>query len=157
MTDLIDEGDGKWLFDYPQADAPLPALGQPSVSGSGNKVAIISYGNGVYLSHQAREHLQADDQLRIIDLRYLIPLDMPQVMAAVGDCEHILIVDECRQRGSLSEEIMTYLLEHDSANRPVSRITADDSFIPLGRAAYDVLPSASAIAEKLKALGVVPA
>jgi len=155
--DLIDEGDGKWLFDYPQADAPLPALGQPSVSGSGNKVAIISYGNGVYLSHQAREHLQADDQLRIIDLRYLIPLDMPQVMAAVGDCEHILIVDECRQRGSLSEEIMTYLLEHDSANRPVSRITADDSFIPLGRAAYDVLPSASAIAEKLKALGVVPA
>ena len=152
--DLLTEADNGWVGDYPNADQPLPKLGQPSVYGNGKKVGVISYGNGYYLSRQACARLNAEQQIKVIDLRYLVPLDMGQVMQAIDDCEQLLIVDECRQRGSLSEEIITYLAEHDSQRRPVQRITADDCFIPLGSAAYDVLPSAADIESALTAMGV---
>lgn len=61
-------------------------------------------------------------------------------MAAVGSTNLILIVDECRNRGSLSEELVTALYEHRRDWQRVDRITAKDSFIPLGSAAYKVLP-----------------
>lgn len=153
--DLLSEGDNGWLTDYPSADTPLPTIGEPAVYGCGKRVAVITYGNGFYLSRQACATLNAEQQITLIDLRYLVPLDMAQVMQAADGCEQILIVDECRQRGSLSEEIMAYLVEHDSQRRPVKRITADDTFIPLGRAAYDVLPSASDIVSALSSMGVV--
>lgn len=152
--DLLNEGDNGWVSEYPAAAQPLPKLGQPSVYGNGKKVAVISYGNGYYLSRKACAKLAAEAQITVVDLRYLVPLDMEQVMQAVADCEQLLIVDECRQRGSLSEEIITYLCEHDTKRRPVKRITAEDTFIPLGKAAYDVLPSVDAIEQTLIEMGV---
>ena len=79
-------------------------------------------------------------RIRILDLRYLVPLDIEEIVAAVGSAKHILVVDECRNRGSLSEELVTALYEHRGDWQRVDRITAKDSFIPLGSAAYKVLP-----------------
>jgi len=154
--DLLQAGDNGWLFDYPSAKEAIPKLGQPTVHGSGKKVAVISYGNGYYLSRQACAELQAEDQVRIIDLRYLVPLAMDSVMPFIEECEKVLIVDECRQRGSLSEEIITYLQEHQpNLFSQVSRLTAEDCFIPLGKAAYDILPSANQIKDRLQTMGVL--
>ena len=53
----------------------------------------------------------------------------------------MLIVDECRQTGSISEALVTLIHEQASAMPKLKRVTASDSFIPLGAAAYEVLPS----------------
>jgi len=67
-----------------------------------------------------------------------------------------LIVDECRQTGSISEALVTLLVEaqadHDEKMIQAKRITAKDSFIPLGAAAYHVLPSTQEIVDTAKAL-----
>lgn len=148
--DLLEEGDKGWLHELPLANTPLPALGEPANYGDGNELVIITYGNGYYLSRQACSELGLEKRIRILDLRYLVPLDIEKVMAAIGPARNILIVDECRSRGSLSEELFTALHERRSDWQRVDRIVAKDSFIPLGSAAYKVLPTKEDIVNYLQ-------
>lgn len=145
-SDLHAPEDGKWTATYvaPENDKRIGfgALGQ---SGEGTELAIISYANGYFLSHQAGEDLKARGvDLRIVDLRWLHPLNAEAIVAAVADCQNILIVDECRKSGSLSEKLITILTEA-GRGAAISRITAEDCFIPLGPAAELVLPSKASI------------
>ena len=151
--DLNTVGDGVWLCDYPAPDTPLPALGEPAVYGQGEELAIISYANGYFLSRQAEIELAAQGyQIRVLDLRTLVPLHTDEIVKALGNCRKVLIVDECRRRGSLSEELFTALHEVRPAHFQISRLCAEDSFIPLGSAAYAVLPSKQQIIEHALAL-----
>jgi 2-oxoisovalerate dehydrogenase E1 component len=152
ITDLQQPGDGAWTAPYMAPDQDnvilLGALGQ---FGKGNELAIVTYGNGYFLSRQAADELKAGGiDLRIIDLRWLHPLNAEAIVAAVADCGKILIVDECRRSGSLSEKLMTILTEAGRGDA-VSRITAEDCFIPLGPAAELVLPSKASIIEAARA------
>lgn len=151
-SDLHAPDDGGWIAPYSAPDndtvIPLGALGQ---FGNGNELAIITYGNGYFLSCQAARELEAEGvDLRIIDLRWLHPLEPDSIAASVADCRKILIVDECRKSGSLSEKLMTLLTEAGRGDA-ISRITAEDCFIPLGPAAELVLPSKSSILEAARA------
>jgi 2-oxoisovalerate dehydrogenase E1 component len=153
-TDLL-TGDGGWTADYvAPSDAKQIGLGQIGMHGNGTELAIISYGNGYYLSRQAEADLRAKGiDLRIIDLRWLHPLNEAEIVAAVAPAKNILIVDECRRAGSPSEKLMTILAEAGRGN-DTSRLTADDCFIALGPAAELTLPSKASILEAaLKAAG----
>ncbi len=151
--DLHSEGDGGWLCDYPDPAQPVPELGEPGVHGDGEELAIVSYGNGYYLSRQAEAKLaQAGHKVRVLDIRCLVPLHTDKIVAALGNCKKVLIVDECRRRGSLSEELITALHEDYAGRFVIQRITAEDSFIPLGKAAYTVLPSTDGIVEKAQTM-----
>lgn len=152
--DLLETGDGGWLCDYPQQQAPIPPLGVPAVFGDGNELAIISYGNGYYLSRQAELELrQQHYRIRVLDLRTLVPLHIEHIVTALHGCKKVLIVDECRRRGSLSEELFTALHEAKPGHYQIQRLCAEDSFIPLGAAAYAVLPSKQQIVQQ--ALGML--
>ena len=151
--DLAAVGDGLWLHDYPTPDTPLPELGEPAVYGDGDELAIISYGNGYYLSRQAEQELAAQGyQIRLLDLRTLVPLHTELIVKALKGCRKVLIVDECRRRGSLSEELFTALHEAKPGHFSISRLCAEDSFIPLGAAAYAVLPSKQQIVQQALSL-----
>ncbi|PHR65186.1 MAG: MFS transporter [Idiomarina sp.] len=144
--DLHQEGDGGWLHEYPSPQEPTPILGEPAIHGDGNDLAIISYGNGYYLSRQAEAKLaEQGHKVRVLDIRCLVPLHVDKIIDALGGCRKVLIVDECRRRGSLSEELFTALHETNPGMFTVSRLNAEDSFIPLGKAAYSVLPSTEQI------------
>lgn len=150
--DLHAEGDGLWTRIYEAPGADEIRLGQLGVHGQGQDLAIITYGNGYYLSRQAEALLAADGvKARVIDLRWLAPLDPDAIVAAVGDAARILIVDECRVTGSQSEALMALCTEHMPAKK-VARLAADDCFIPLGKAATIPLPSRDDILAAAKAL-----
>ncbi len=151
-TDLSAPDDSGWTAPYVGPDkAESIGLGEPYRHGKGTQLAIITYGNGYYLSRQAETELRGSGiDLRIIDLRWLHPLNDRAIVAAVADCANILIVDESRRSGSLSEKLMTILTEAGRGD-VVSRITAEDCFIPLGPAAELVLPSKTSIIEAAKA------
>lgn len=152
--DLHAEGDGLWASRYEAPrDAEPIRLGEPSVHGAGDDLAIISYGNGYYLSRQAEKILadEADVQARVIDLRWLGPVDEAALIAAVGEAKRILIVDECRITGSQSEALMALMTER-LPGRKVARIAAEDSFVPLGKAATITMPSRDSIVLAAKAL-----
>ena len=61
--------------------------------------------------------------------------------------KNVLIVDECRHTGSQSEGLYALVSERAGWRPRVERITAADSFIPLGRAATVPLPSRDAIVQ----------
>jgi 2-oxoisovalerate dehydrogenase E1 component len=153
-TDL-ETGDGRWTADYAAPDAAQQiTLGELGVHGKGKDLAIITYGNGYYLSRQAEVELRGHGiDLRIIDLRWLHPLNEVGIVEAVASAKKVLIVDECRRAGSTSEKLMTILAEAGRGNDS-SRLTADDCFIALGPAAELTLPSKASIIEAaLKAVG----
>lgn len=148
--DLDEEGDGLWTFEYSAPETPNPiTLGTPGVFGKGKQLAIISYGNGYYLSRQAEKQMAEQGiDCRVIDIRWLAPLNEAGIIDAVKDCEHILVVDECRKTGSISEAIVTALHEAKEQHKitdKIARIAAEDSFIPLGSASYEVLPDTQGI------------
>ncbi len=146
--DLHEKGDGLWSFSYPEPQTALP-FGQINQDGTGTQLAIMTYGNGYYLSRQAAKILQEQHhiQLRVVDLRWLAPLNETAILAAVRACENILIVDECRRTASLGEQLVTLLTEQLDSPVNIKRISAEDSFIALGKAATATLPSKDGIIE----------
>lgn len=142
MRDLFENGDGKWLFPYPDANDRLN-LGEVGQRGAGRDVAIVSYGNGYYLSCQAQKLLSLNHGIdtRCIDLRWLAPLNPTALLNAIKGCDAILIVDECRATGSQSEAIVTLLVESGTKAKAIRRVVGADTFIPLGPAATLPLPS----------------
>ena len=145
--DLHEEGDALWTAPYaaPGADKPIP-LGALGRHGEGTDLAIVSYGNGYYLSRQAEKILREEHglNLRVIDLRWLAPLNEDGMIEAVAPCARVLIVDECRKTGSQSEALMALFAER-APDVDCRRIAAEDSFIPLGKAATLTLPSRDSI------------
>lgn len=144
MRDLHQPQDGNWMSVYPSPDQRI-ALGEVGVHGDGTDLAIVTYGNGHYLSQQALPELQAAGLgVRIIDLRWLAPLPAEALLAATEGCNHVLIVDECRRTGSQSEGVMTFFCE-ERPHISTARVVAEDSFIATGPAYAAPLPSKEGI------------
>ncbi|MGQ0661361.1 dehydrogenase E1 component subunit alpha/beta [Sphingosinicella sp.] len=147
--DLHEEGDALWTAPYAAPGSIKPIrLGELGVHGDGTDLAIVTYGNGNYLSRQAAKLLADRHKIasRVIDLRWLAPLNEDGLIEATKGCKRVLIVDECRKTGSQSEALMALFTER-APDIPTARITAEDSFIPLGRAATVTLPSRDSIVD----------
>ena len=140
--DLHLAGDNGWLGQYPEPKETIP-LGEPGVYGDSTELAILTYGNGYYLSRQAAQILEDKHNIavRIIDIRWLAPLHPEKILPALQQCQRGLIVDECRKTGSLSAELVTLLVENLAPLPKIKRLTGHDSFIPLGPSSQYVLPS----------------
>jgi 2-oxoisovalerate dehydrogenase E1 component len=147
--DLHAVGDQQWLCEYPDVNQIIP-VGELGFYGESDHFVILTYGNGYYLSRQAEKILREnhDIKVKIVDLRWLVPLNVSAILAAVKDYRHVLIVDECRRTGSLSEELVTLLYEQLRPIPNIARITAEDCFIPLGNAWQYLLPSTDAIVDQ---------
>ena len=149
MRDLHGAKDGGWMRRYPPPGERV-GFGEVGVHGEGRDLAIVTYANGRYLSEQAAPALrEAGIDLRIIDLRWLAPLPEAAVLEAVKGCERVLVVDECRRSGNVSEALMTLMSE---AGHRAARVTAEDSFIATGPAYAATLPSAEGITRAAREL-----
>ncbi|WBU53066.1 alpha-ketoacid dehydrogenase subunit alpha/beta [Paracoccus sp. SCSIO 75233] len=150
MRDLHAPKDGGWMQRYPARNERV-SLGEVGVHGEGKDLAIVTFGNGVYLSRQAEARLaKAGVKTRIIDMRWLSPLPAQALIDATDGAEHILIVDETRRSGGVAEALMALFSERTSV--PHARITAEDSFIATGPAYAATMPSADSIFDAAMAL-----
>ncbi len=142
MRDLHDEKDSRWMQIYPAPDQSI-ALGDVGVTGDG-PLAIVTYGNGHYLSQQAGKVLQQQGiETRIIDIRWIAPLPTDGILSAIDGAQKVLIVDECRGTGGQSEALLSMLTER--SNLPAARLAAEDSFIATGPAYAATMPSRDSI------------
>lgn len=150
--DLHAPGDNGWLFDYPSVEQTIEN-GEVGVYGEGDTV-ILTYANGYYLSRQAAKLLEEkhDISVKIVDLRWLSPLPAEAILREISKAKRVLIVDEGRKSASLSEGLITLLMEQASSRLKIKRITGEDCFIPLGTAWQYLLPSRESIIEAVLAL-----
>lgn len=150
--DLHNAGDNAWLCQYPPVEECIE-LGQVGVCGQGDTV-ILTYANGYYLSRQAAKILeeQHNIKVKIIDLRWLNPLPHAAILQEVVGAKRILIVDEGRESASISEGLITLLVESLNSLPKIKRLVGQDCFIPLGNAWQYLLPSKDGIVEAVIAL-----
>lgn len=154
QKDLYQEGDGLWNTDYPEAGSYTP-LGQPRVYHSqASDILIITYGNGVLLSLKAAKKLFDHHQIkvRIMDLRWLQPLNEKAIKQIAREFDKILIVDEGRRSACVGEGVITVLATQTDKPQHIQLLTGSDCFTPLADAAGLVLPNVDTVYRHLRQL-----
>jgi 2-oxoisovalerate dehydrogenase E1 component len=140
--DLHDDGDDGWLAVYPSAGIPI---GRACTYGEGTDLTILTFGNGLRMSLRVARRLETlGIRARVVDLRWLAPLPVNDMVREASATGRVLIVDETRATGGVGEGVLAELLEHGYTGA-VDRVASKDSFIPLGDAALEVLLSEDTI------------
>ena len=88
---------------------------------------------------------------RILDLRWLAPLPFEDLLRAAAATGRVLVADETRRTGGVSESVITTLVDAGFTGR-IARVASHDSFLPLGDAASAVLLSEAAIEDAARDL-----
>ncbi|WP_329411043.1 thiamine pyrophosphate-dependent enzyme [Nocardia vinacea] len=141
--DLHRPGDNAWLAT--PSDTDHIAIGHARVYGDGSDLTIVTFANGVPMSLRVAQRLSDRGiRARVLDLRWLSPLPLDDLLDHARATGRVLIADETRHTGGVSESLCTALIDA-GFNGPVTRVTSEDSFIPLGPAATTVLLDESRI------------
>ena len=146
--DLHEAGDEGWVARYdPPASwaARHVPVGQARLYGDGTDLTIVTFGNGLRMSLRAARRLHDDGiRCRVLDLRWLAPLPVDDLLRQASVTGRVLVADETRRTGGVSEGVLSALADAGFMGR-VGRVASEDSFIPLGDAASAVLLSEAAI------------
>ncbi|HTJ39499.1 MAG TPA: thiamine pyrophosphate-dependent enzyme [Dactylosporangium sp.] len=155
--DLHTENDNWWLSDY-APPSEWPAIHVPIgraraySNGPNDDVTIITFGNGVRLSLRAAARLTAEGiACRVVDLRWLSPLPVGDIIKNASDTGRVLVVDETRRSGGVGEGVIAALVDAGYVG-VARRVAAVDSFVPLGPAANHVLVSEEQIVQGARSL-----
>ncbi|AYF74487.1 MFS transporter [Nocardia yunnanensis] len=153
--DLYRAGDGAWLA--PISGVRHADIGRARVHGSGAHLTIVSFANGVPMSLRVARRLAGHGiHARVLDLRWLAPLPVEDLLDSARATGRVLIADETRRTGGVSEAVCTALLDA-GFDGPLARVTSADSFVPLGPAASTVLLDEAAIEAAARSLLTAPA
>ncbi|WP_297833245.1 thiamine pyrophosphate-dependent enzyme [Thermomonas sp.] len=140
--DLYEVGDGQWLTEYPAPDQAL-TLGEERIYNPKAKDCVIfTFGNGVPMSLRAARQIEARRgwKVRVVDLRWLVPLNAAAIARHAGECKRILVVDEGRHSAGIGEGVITAITEAGFGGKPLQRVVGADTYTPLAGAAFLVIP-----------------
>ncbi|WP_243787898.1 thiamine pyrophosphate-dependent enzyme [Saccharopolyspora gloriosae] len=132
-------GDNAWAAHYPApGDGHVP-IGSARTHGSGDELTLVTFGNGLPRCLRVARRLEREGVgVRVLDLRWLSPLPAEDLLAAAAATGRVLVADETRRSGGVSEPVVTALVDAGFTGS-IARVTSADSFIPLGDAAHHVL------------------
>jgi 2-oxoisovalerate dehydrogenase E1 component len=137
--DLYEPGDRGWLGREP-AETHVP-IGSARTHGDGGDLTIVTFGNGLRMSLRAAARLAGHGiQARVVDLRWISPLPVRDILREARATGRVLVADETRHAGGVGEGVLSALVENDFAGS-MARVASRDSFVPLGDAANLVLLS----------------
>jgi 2-oxoisovalerate dehydrogenase E1 component len=155
--DLHRPGDNEWLDPYAgpgdwAADHVPIGRARTYPVGSGEDLTILTYGNGLRMSLRVAAALEAEGYgSRVVDLRWLSPLPVADLVRESSATGRVLIVDETRRSGGVGEGVLAALVDGGFVGA-ARRIASADSLIPLGPAAQHVLIGEDAITQGAHAL-----
>ena len=140
--DLHAPGDGGWQFAYPALGETMELGAERVYEPEAKDLVIFTFGNGVPMSLRATKQIEAAHgwKVRVVDLRWLQPLNEAAIARHAGDCARILVVDEGRRSAGVGEGIITAIVEAGHGAKPLRRVVGVDTYTPLAGAALLVLP-----------------
>ncbi|MEV6320277.1 thiamine pyrophosphate-dependent enzyme [Nocardia sp. NPDC051787] len=135
--DLHTPGDDGWLAATSRTEHV--EVGRARVYGDGTDLTLVSFANGVPMSLRvARRLARRGIHARVLDLRWLAPLPVDDLVAHARATGRVLVADETRRSGGVSEAVCAALVDAGFSGT-LARVTSEDSFVPLGPAAGTVL------------------
>lgn len=140
--DLYEAGDGQWQFTYPAPGEAMP-LGEGRVyHADANDLVIFTFGNGVPMALRSARTIEKELgwKVRVVDLRWLAPLNDAFIAGQAKSAKRILVLDEGRKSAGVGEGIITAVVEAGLGGTPLERVVGADTFTPLAGAAFLVLP-----------------
>jgi 2-oxoisovalerate dehydrogenase E1 component len=147
--DLHEEGDDGWVAALTDQHVPV---GSGLTYLDGGDLTIVTWANGLHLSLRVARRLAAEGiAARVLDLRWLAPLPAEDVLREASATGRVLVVDETRRTGGVSEGVVAELVDAGFDGR-IARVASKDSFVPLGDAARLVLVSEGEIESAARAL-----
>jgi 2-oxoisovalerate dehydrogenase E1 component len=136
--DLLADGDDLWTAEPGRDHVPV---GAARTHLDGRDLTIVSWANGLPMSLRvARRLLERGIDARVVDLRWLAPLPIDDVLREATVTGRTLVVDETRHTGGVGEGIVAELVARGYRGA-LARVSSKDSFIPLGDASRLVLLS----------------
>ncbi|MBO0728593.1 MAG: alpha-ketoacid dehydrogenase subunit beta [Acidimicrobiaceae bacterium] len=137
-------------------------LGQAEIKRPGSDITLIGYGRGAVEAAAAAETLEGSGvSAEVLDLRTLVPLDVPGILESVRRTRRALVVHDAVRFAGPGAEITAILQEElfDDLAAPVGRVGA--RFVPnpaAGNLEPEIYPNADRIvAAALTTLSRVPA
>jgi pyruvate/2-oxoglutarate/acetoin dehydrogenase E1 component len=143
----------------PKGEVPIGVysvpLGMADVKRAGSDVTVVTYGQAVHTA-LAAAHALADEgiSLEVIDLRTLVPLDMPKVLESVRKTTRAVVVHNATTFCGPGAEIATRITDElfDTLTAPVKRVGAAYSPAPYAPSGLQYLPQVDDVIEAVRAL-----
>ncbi len=152
--DLYAAGDGQWQFSYPAPGSAL-TLGEGRVyAPQADDLVVITFGNGVPMALRAARSIEAELgwKVRVVDLRWLVPLNDAFIAEQARSAKRIIVLDEGRKSAGVGEGVITAITEAGLGSVPLKRVVGADTFTPLAGAALLVLPGEADVVAAAHAL-----
>jgi pyruvate/2-oxoglutarate/acetoin dehydrogenase E1 component len=138
--------------EVPEGDHAVP-LGEARVAREGGELSVFAYGSSVPLALQAAEEL--DEDIEVIDLRTLNPLDTEAIIRSAEKTGKVLVAHEATRSCGVGAEVASLISERafESLDAPVRRLTAPDVPIPFSPPLeQSVLPQLDDMKEAMREL-----
>jgi 2-oxoisovalerate dehydrogenase E1 component beta subunit len=140
---------------HPQGEVPdghyIVPLGQAAIRRDGAAVTVLAYGTMVYVAEAAATETGIDAE--VIDLRTLLPLDLPTIETSVKKTGRCVIVHEATLTSGFGGELAALVQEtcfyHLEA--PIIRVTGWDTPYPHAQE-WDYFPGPARVGRALQAV-----
>jgi 2-oxoisovalerate dehydrogenase E1 component len=141
--DLYEAGDGGWLTTYPAPDEAMEIGSARVYHPDARDLVIFSFGNGVPMSLRAAREIEKAHgwKVRVVDLRWLQPLNTGEIARHARECARIIVVDEGRRSAGVGEGVITAVVEAGQGGKALRRVVGSDTYTPLAGAAFLVIPA----------------
>ncbi len=152
--DLHEAGDGAWQFAYPPPNEAM-SLGEGRIYNENAKdLVIFTFGNGVPMALRAAREIEKKLKwrTRVVDLRWLVPLNDNFIAEQAKSAKRIIVLDEGRKSAGVGEGIITAVMEAGLGKTPLRRVVGADTYTPLAGAALLVLPGEADIVAAAEAM-----
>jgi pyruvate/2-oxoglutarate/acetoin dehydrogenase E1 component len=115
--------------EVPEGDFAVP-LGEARIAREGEEMTVVAYGSAVPLAERAAEELGED--IEVLDLRTLAPLDRDAILAAARRTGKALVAHEATQSCGVGAEVASLIAQEafEDLDAPVRRLTTPDVPIP---------------------------
>jgi pyruvate/2-oxoglutarate/acetoin dehydrogenase E1 component len=124
----------KGLYRHVKGEVPegehLTPIGAARVAREGAEMTVIAYGSAVHLAVRAAEEL--DEDIEVLDLRTLCPLDAGAILTSARRAGKVLVAHEATRSAGVGSEVAALISEHafEDLDAPVRRLTSPDVPIP---------------------------
>ncbi len=133
-------------------NAPIP-LGQAAVRRRGSALTVVTYGACAHTAQEVAE--QFGEQVEVIDLRCLLPLDEATLFESVKRTNKVVLYHEAQKTLGMGAELSARIGEQlfEYLDGPVVRVAAPDSPIPFSpNLEKAFLPGAEQLADACRKL-----
>ena len=138
----------------PVAPGYMVPIGKADIKRAGSDVTVITYGRDVFDALDAAEALKDEGiDVEVLDLRTLLPLDLPTILESVGRTKRAVVVHQATQFAGPGAEVAA-AIHHELFGElaaPVERVGAPFAPIPAPQHLYELYaPNPNRIADAVR-------